>query len=111
MRGRILKTQLHPSFNRKFRSPFNSVASWQIEECNRALQCFLPLLFRPLRFVGRHLPLLQPDLVKTAFGHLKRFAAFHLGHVEYKTKAEFISAAKQAHDELLSYAKLMEQVS
>lgn len=103
---------LHPSFSRGLRNPFSSIASWQIEDCSRALQCFLPMLFRPERSGPQQPPLLQPDLAKQAFGHLKRFAAFHLGHVKYSSTdhTEYIQAAQDAHEELLKYGKLMEQV-
>lgn len=103
MRGRMNVT-LHPSFNRKFRSPFTSRASWTIEECSRAIQCFLSMMFRSVRSGGQQVEVLQPELAKQGFGHLKRFAAFHFGHVECHTKLEYITAAKEAHQELLSYA-------
>ncbi|KAF6249803.1 hypothetical protein COO60DRAFT_1706343 [Scenedesmus sp. NREL 46B-D3] len=110
MRGRLERMQLHPSFNRKCRSPFTSNASWQIEECERQMQCFLPLLFRPVRGApGQATPVLHNDLAKTAFGHLKRFAAFHLGHVAYATRQEYVQAAVQAHEELLAYGRLVEE--
>jgi hypothetical protein len=111
MRGRVGGMQLHPSFNRKFRSPFTSNASWQVEECARQLQCALPLLFRPVRSAnGQTTEVLDDMLIKTAFGHLKRFAAFHLGHVRYETRAEYVAAAVRASDELLAYGRLMEEV-
>jgi hypothetical protein len=50
------------------------------------------------------------QLIKAAFGHLKRFAAFHLGHVQYTTRSEYITAAVRASDELLAYGRLMEEV-
>lgn len=110
MKGRDSNMHLHPSFNRKFRSPFTSNASWQIEECERQLQCALPLLFRPVRSAnGQLTDVLDNQLLKTAFGHLKRFAAFHLGHVQYTTRAEYFTAAKHASDELLAYGRLMEE--
>lgn len=68
------------------------------------------MIFRPERSGPQQPPLLQPDLAKQAFGHLKRFAAFHLGHVKYSTTLEYIAAAQEAHAELLNYGKLMEQV-
>lgn len=110
LRWRVGNMLLHPSFTRRFRNPFSSIASWQIEDCSRALQCFLPMIFRPERSGPQQPPLLQPDLAKQAFGHLKRFAAFHLGHVKYSTTLEYIAAAQEAHAELLNYGKLMEQV-
>jgi hypothetical protein len=111
MRSRAASMQLHPSFNRKFRSPFTSMASWQIEDCSRALQCFLPMIFRPIKRTGQQPEdVLKPELAKVAFGHLKRFAAFHIGHVTYSNLAEYTMAAKQATDELLCYGTLVEQV-
>lgn len=110
MRGRVGGMHLHPAFNRRFRNPFTSLASWQIEDCARAMQCYLPVLFRPARSGQRELALLTPVVAKKAFGHLKRFLAFHLGHVEYETRAEYTAAAKEAADELLHYGTLMEQV-
>lgn len=111
MRGRLGNMQLHPSFNRKFRNPFTSNASWQIEECERQLQCCLPLLFRPVRSAsGQTVDVLDNDLAKKAFGHLKRFAAFHLDHTQYAMRQEYISAAVQAHEELLAYGRLIEEV-
>lgn len=111
MRSRVASMQLHPSFNRKFRNPFTNMASWQIEDCARALQCFLPMIFRPVRRAGQQPEqVLKPELAKKAFGHLKRFAAFHLGHVTYSNQAEYILAAQQAANELLEYGKLAEQV-
>jgi hypothetical protein len=100
---------LHPSFNRRFRNPFSSIASWQIEDCARALQCFFPMLFRPARSGNMQQEVL-PELAKKALGHLKRFAAFHLGHVAYESAMQYLAAAQQAHEELLQYGKLMEQV-
>ena len=108
MRGRLDNMQLHPNFNRKCRSPFTCNASWQMEECARQLQCFLPLLFRPVRTAnGQVTEVLDNKLAKQAFGHLKRFAAFHLGHVQYATRPEYIAAAVQANEELLAFARLM----
>jgi hypothetical protein len=99
LRWRVGNMLLHPSFSRRFRNPFSSIASWQIEDCSRALQCFLPMIFRPERSGPQQPPLLQPDLAKRAFGHLKRFAAFHLGHVKYSSTLEYITAAQEAHAE------------
>ena len=110
IRGRVEQMRLHPSFNRRFRSPFTSKASWQIEECARALQCFLPVCFRPVRRGSSKEEVLQPDLAKKAYGHLKRFAAFHLGHEGFDTQQEYVAAAIRAHQELLEYGKLVEQV-
>lgn len=110
IRERLPTITLHPSFNRKFRNPFTSKASWQIEECIRALQCHLPMVFRPLQRGNKLEDVLQPALAKKTFGHLKRFAAFHLGHVGYATHAEYVAAAKSAQEELLEYGKLVEQV-
>ncbi|KAF6249641.1 hypothetical protein COO60DRAFT_1686595 [Scenedesmus sp. NREL 46B-D3] len=109
IRGRVEQMRLHPSFNRRFRSPFTSKASWQIEECARALQCFLPVCFRPVRRGSSKEEVLQPDLAKKAYGHLKRFAAFHLGHEGFDTQQEYVAAAIRAHQELLEYGKLVEQ--
>lgn len=109
VRGRMGGMQLHPSFNRKFRDPFGSLASWQIEDCARALQCFLPMLLRPARTGQREMQLL-PDAAKQAFGHLKRFAAFQLGHVAYTTDTEYRQLAKAAVQELIEYGALMEKV-
>lgn len=110
VRGRMGGLQLHPSFNRKFRDPFSNMASWQIDDCARALQCFLPMLLRPARSGQREMPLLQPELAKKAFGHLKRFTAFHLGHVPFETAEEYRKAAKASVDELIAYGAVMEQV-
>jgi hypothetical protein len=111
VRGRFAGMQLHPSFNRKFRDPFSSVASWQIDDCARAVQCFLPMLLRPARSGRREMPLLCPEVSKQAFGHLKRFNAFHQGHVQYDTEEEYKAAAKAAVQELIQYGALMETVS
>lgn len=110
VRGRLGGLQLHPSFNRKFRDPFSNMASWQIDDCARAVQCFLPMLLRPARSGQRELPLLQPPAAKKAFGHLKRFSAFQLGHVQYETAAEYRAAARAAVQELIDYGALMEKV-
>jgi hypothetical protein len=110
VRGRLGGLQLHPSFNRKFRDPFGSLASWQIDDCARAVQCFLPMLLRPARSGQRELPLLRPEAAKKAFGHLKRFTAFQLGHVQYDSVEEYRAAAKAAVQELIDYGALMEKV-
>lgn len=110
VRGRMAGMHLHPSFNRKFRDPFSNLASWQIDDCARAMQCFLPMLLRPARSGQREMPLLRPEAAKKAFGHLKRFAAFHLGHVEYKDLADYKAAAKASVNELIAYGALMEKV-
>lgn len=110
IRGRIGGMQLHPAFNRKFRSPFTSLASWQIDDCARAMQCFLPMLLRPARSGQRELPLLTPEVSKKAFGHLKRFLAFHVGHVQYNSWPEYMQAARAATNELIAYGALMEKV-
>lgn len=109
--GRVGGMQLHPAFNRKFRSPMSSLASWQIDDCARAIQCFLPMLLRPARSGQRELPVLRPEAAKKAFGHLKRFSAFQLGHVQYKDVREYRAAAKAAVQELIEYGALMEKVS
>lgn len=82
-------------------------ASWQIEDCSRALECFLPLLLRP---AGRPAAdVLRPGIIKKAYGHLRRFAAFHMGTGSFKSWADLAGAALAAHQELLEYGKLAEE--
>jgi hypothetical protein len=52
-----------------------------------------------------------PDpYIKKGYGHLRRFAEFHLTEHEFTTHAEMEAAATAAQLELLEYAKLAEMV-
>ena len=84
-------------------------ASWQIEDCARAVECFFPSLFRP---AGRPaVEVLTPGAVKKAYGHLRRFAVFHMAMEKFDNFASLTTAALAARRELLEYGKLAEEVS
>jgi hypothetical protein len=85
--------------------------SWQIEDWCRAVECFIPMLFRPVLVRGRQvLEVLKPAHVKTAYGHLRRFAVFHMTMGRFQTWEELGTAADKAAEELLAYGKLAETV-
>lgn len=99
---------MHPSFNRLYRDVMANKASWQIEDCARAIECFLPILLRPVQSPA--MQVLQPDKVKKAYGHMRRFAAFHASMAKYADAPSLMVAAVAARNELLEYAKLAEEV-
>lgn len=69
------------------------------------------MLFRPVIMRGRQvLQVLQPDHVKQAYGHLRRFAVFHMSMKSYPSWDAVGQAADAAAKELLRYAKLAETV-
>lgn len=69
----------------------------------------MPLLCRPMR-ENQGAPVL-PDNVKKAYGHLRRFAMFHMrSNYEYEGNVQFLMEALQAHQQLLDYGKMAEQV-
>ena len=109
IKGRAGGLTLHPSFNRLYKDVMANKASWQIEDCVRAIECFLPILFRPVQ--NPAMPVLQPDKLKKAYGHLRRFAAFHASMAKFSDVAGLMVAAAAARRELLEYAKLAEEVS
>lgn len=106
IRGRAGGLELHPSFNNRYRDVMGNKASWQIEDCARAVECFFPLLFRP---AGRG-EVLPPGVVKKAYGHLRRFAAFHMAAEKFDNVQLMTAAALAARMELLEYGKLAEEV-
>jgi hypothetical protein len=72
------------------------------------MECFFPLLFRP---AGRaRADVLVPGVVKKAYGHLRRFAAFHMAAEKFDNMAGVTAAALEARKELLEYGKLAEEV-
>jgi len=107
IRGRAGGLELHPSFNNRYRDVMGNKASWQIEDCARAVECFFPLLFRPVGRPG--VEVLQPGVVKQAYGHLRRFAAFHMATEKFEDMATMTAAALAARGELLEYGKLAEE--
>jgi hypothetical protein len=114
IKGRVrgLGIGLHPNFNRPARDVLSSSkGSWQIEDFARALECFLPLLFRPHRSGNTSEEVLQPDIVKKSFGHLRRFGLFHMTHHSFDSEDQMLLAALEAHEELLAYCKAAEGVS
>ena len=112
IKGRGLGIGLHPSFNRRPRDVLSSSkGSWQIEDFARALECFLPLMFRPLRSGSASEQVLRPDIVKKCFGHLRRFGLFHMTHHSFDNQGQMLLAAVAAHEELLAYGKAAEEVS
>lgn len=111
IKGRVrgLGIGLHPNFNRPARDVLSSSkGSWQIEDFARALECFLPLLFRPHRSGNTSEEVLQPDIVKKSFGHLRRFGLFHMTHHSFDSEDHMLLAAMEAHEELLAYCKAAE---
>eukprot|EP00883_Tetradesmus_obliquus_P012537 jgi/Sobl393_1/539/SZX70654.1 len=110
IKGRGLGIGLHPSFNRRPRDVLSSSkGSWQIEDFARALECFLPLMFRPLRSGSASEQVLRPDIVKKCFGHLRRFGLFHMTHHSFDSQGQMLLAAVAAHEELLAYGKAAEE--
>lgn len=110
IKGRGLGIGLHPSFNRRPRDVLGSKGSWQIEDCARALECFLPLMFRPWRKGSEQVEVLQPPVLKECFGRLRRFGMFHMTHHSFDSEAEMLRAAVAAHQDLLQYCKAAEEV-
>ena len=110
IKGRGLGIGLHPSFNRPFRDPLSKKGSWQIEDFARAVECFFPLLFRPM-VSGNQREDVLPENIRKPYGHLLRFALFHMktDH-SFKTWDELWKAAAEAHNELLGYGKAAEKV-
>ncbi|WIA19765.1 hypothetical protein OEZ85_005679 [Tetradesmus obliquus] len=51
---------------------------------------------------------LQPDIVKESFGHLRRFGLFHMTHHSFDSEDHMLLAAMEAHEELLAYCKAAE---
>lgn len=70
----------------------------------------MPLLLRPMR-ENQATPVL-PAVIKKAFGHLRRFVMFHMsGNQQYEDMTELLLKAVAAHQELLAYGAMAEQVS
>jgi hypothetical protein len=88
-----------------------SKASWQIEDCARALECFLPLMFRPWRNNNEQVEVLQPPVLKECFGRLRRFGMFHMTHHSFSSEDAMLRAAVEAHQDFLQYCKAAEEVS
>jgi hypothetical protein len=110
IKGRGLGIGLHPSFNRRPRDVLGSKGSWQIEDCARALECFLPLMFRPWRNGSEQVEVLQPPVLKECFGRLRRFGMFHMTHHSFVSQDEMLLAALAAHEDFLQYCKAAEEV-
>jgi len=107
IKGRARGLELHPSFNNRYRDVMGNKASWQIEDCARAVECFFPLIFRRTR--QSEVEVLQPEVVKEAYGHLRRFATFHMAVDKFDNMAVMTAAALAARKELLEYGKLAQE--
>jgi hypothetical protein len=86
--------------------------AWLIDDVAQGLGGLLAPVFWPVTDERGHaiLEVLPDPHIKKAYGHLRRFAEFHLGAHEFETNAEMAAAATAAHLELLEYAKLAELV-
>jgi hypothetical protein len=104
-RGMQACWSITPDFNRSYRCVIRSQSHYVMEEFARALLVFLPALFRELPGA----PVL-PDIIKEAFGHLRRFAEYHTWPVEVENEAERQERLQQARREILAYATLCEKV-
>lgn len=87
-------------------------SSYQIDDINQALLGLLAPIFMPVTDSRGHviLEMLPDPYIKKAFGHLRRFAEFHMTEPNCATQAELEAAADNARDELLEYARLAEKV-
>ncbi len=95
----------NPEFNKPYRCMVTYGASWQFENCARALQCFFALIFQPHE-TGH---VLHPVGLE-ALGKLRRAAEFHTSHAVYATEAAFLDACRDATRELHEYAMAAERV-
>jgi nucleoside-diphosphate-sugar epimerase len=59
---------------------------------------------------GQPVDVLQDPEVKKAWGHLRRFACFHLAEHTFASQQQLEAAVDAAQQELLEYCKLAEQV-
>lgn len=102
---------LHPQINRPMRNIVKHHAGMHMDELAAGITGLFGLLLWPTRDSNGHLvEVLHDPVVKKAWGHLRRFAVFHLSVQDCNTRSEYEVAARAAQDELLEYCKLVEQV-
>lgn len=101
-----------PEFGRPYQNFNTKHGSYTMEEWMTAQCPWLPLLFAD----NLCSDVLRPTTTKVAFGHLSRFATVHTAVFECgegswaQKKARRDAALRAARMELLSYAKIAEQV-
>lgn len=96
---------LHPAFNRPFTAVLKRYKGWAMEQWSRAIFHVFTILFDGT----------LPDVTAKAWAHLHRFAEFHLTAMSgdpdaYADQEAVDNAAAEAHEHLLAYARLAEQV-
>lgn len=100
----------HPQAGRTYKDMVTKLGNFTMEDYSRAITVYFPALFQPLQLPHSTIHVLPPGLVKKAYGHLRRFAEFHILPQEFSTIEDFHSAADAARQELLEYAKIAELV-
>ncbi|KAF8072962.1 hypothetical protein HT031_000622 [Scenedesmus sp. PABB004] len=96
---------LHPQVNRPVRNPVKHCAGLHMDE----LSAGVTGLFSPLLWPSGQMQVLHDPVVKKAWGHLRRFACFHLTAREFSSRAEYEAEAAKAQQEIIEYGKLVEQ--
>lgn len=104
---------LHPQCNRPLRDLVKYHSSLHMDELADGIRgLFAPLLYSGTGPQGQQLcAILHHPEVKKAYGHIRRFAVFHLTEQQFSSREEYEAAVDEAHRELLEYCKLAEQVS
>jgi hypothetical protein len=110
--ARVTEVVLHPQTNRPLRNPVRYHAGMHMDELADGVRGLFALLFWRTRAAGSGLPLevLHDSEVKKAWGHLRRFACFHLAEHAFASQMQLQEAVDAAQQELLEYCKLAEQV-
>jgi hypothetical protein len=112
----------HPGYGRQYRDVVAYHRSWTIEDSINAITTVLGAIFAPVQQDGNMVQVMDP-LVKKAYGHLRRYIMFHLlvppawdselpaeQQKGYKTHQDLCQAADEAHQELLEFGKLIQEV-
>ena len=110
--ARVAEVVLHPQTNRPLRNPVKYHAGMHMDELADGVRGLFALLFWRTTTAGSGQPqdVLQDPEVKKAWGHLRRFACFHLAEHTFASQQQLEAAVDEAQQELLDYCKLAEQV-
>jgi hypothetical protein len=106
------KYGLHPQKNRQVRDPVKYKASLHFDELSDALLLYAPLFWPVCDEAGNSLKDVVPDQhVREGWRLLVEFGRFQMQDHSFNSQAELEAAALQAHQAIIDYGKLCEQVS